>query len=69
MNITKKSYCNRCRYHFEGEVMADILRTKEIINHATLVIHKKMKKNAVSVSIATVTGILIEIENLTSKEH
>ena len=49
--------------------MVDILRTKEIINHATLVIHKKMKKNVVSVSIATVTGILIEIENLTSKEH
>ena len=48
--------------------MTDILRTKEIIQRATLGILKGIK-NTVSISIAISGDILIRNENIASKEH
>ena len=54
---------NRYRYQFVGEVMKDILCTKEIIKHATFGIPKGMK-NAVSICFAFTVDILFRNENI-----
>ena len=55
-------------YQFVKEVMVDILNTIEIIQLATVGIPKRMKKNAISISIAFSADILTKNENMISEE-
>ena len=48
--------------------MTDMRSIKKMIPCATLGIPKRMKKNAVSISVAFCLDFLIKNENITSKE-
>ena len=56
------------RYQLIGEAVKDILSIKEMIQCANLGIPKRMKKNAVSGSIAFCLDVLIRNETITSEE-
>ena len=60
---------NRYRYQFVRKVMTDILTTKETIHYAILGTPTRMKKKAVSISIAFFVGILIRNENIIYEEY
>ena len=49
--------------------MTDILNTKEIIQRATLLISKGMKKIAISIPIAFSIDTLLRNENIISEER